>query len=245
LLLIFATLACRPLGSSAPSTQEAGTSCEYIGVRFVPPAGWSVKEESDGEPLSRITLQGSSAGHQVLASLFARETLPSAERTPSGQAHAYFQKFQAATASEPFTDFIETSFEDSGRTYPALGYRERLPGPLPAMDVQQETIVGGIRGTLGPVQRAHAEARALGREQAEARVREGQEILAAARIHDATALRACLRELGTSFGVGQPPIDRLRAALRTYDMRTIVAILSDRISTSEPSFGAASSRVVA
>jgi len=141
LLLIFATLACRPLGSSAPSTQAAGTSCEYIGVRFVPPAGWSVKEESDGEPLSRITLQGSSGGHQVLASLFARQTLPSAERTPSGQAHAYFQKFQAATASEPFTDFIETSFEDSGRTYPALGYRERLPGPLPAMDVQQETIV--------------------------------------------------------------------------------------------------------
>jgi len=100
-----------------------------------------VKEESDGEPLSRITLQGSSGSHQVLASLFARETLPSAERTRSGQAHAYFQKFQAATASEPFTDFIETSFEDSGRTYPALGYRERLPGPLPAMDVQQETIV--------------------------------------------------------------------------------------------------------
>ena len=141
LVLIVGALACRPLGSFAPSTQAAGTSCEYIGVRFVPPSGWSVKEESDGEPLSRITLRGSSGGHQVLASLFAREILGSAERTPSGQAHAYFQKFQAATASEPFTDFIETSFEDLGRTYPALGYRERLPGPIPAMDVQQETIV--------------------------------------------------------------------------------------------------------
>jgi hypothetical protein len=140
-LLILATLACRPLASSPASPQAAGTSCEYIGVRFVPPNGWSVKEESDGEPLSRITLSGSSGGHPVLASLFARETLASAERTPSGQAHAYFQKFQAATASEPFTDFIETSFEDGGRTYPAFGYRERLPGPIPAMDVQQETIV--------------------------------------------------------------------------------------------------------
>src|SRR5439155_24372618 len=49
-----------------------------------------------------------------------------AERTPSSQAHAYFQKFQAATASEPFTDFIETTFEDAARSYPALGYRERL-----------------------------------------------------------------------------------------------------------------------
>ncbi|TME59329.1 MAG: hypothetical protein E6H87_06330 [Chloroflexi bacterium] len=141
LVLMLGTLACKPLGSVAPSTQAAGTSCEYIGVRFVPPSGWSVKEESDGEPLSRITLHGSSGGHQVLASLFARETLPSAERTPSSQAHAYFQKFQVATASEPFTDFIETTFEDAARTYPALGYRERLPGPIPAMDVQQETIV--------------------------------------------------------------------------------------------------------
>ena len=141
LVLILATLACKPLGSPALSTQAAGTACEYIGARFVPPTGWSVKEERDGEPLSRITLSGSSAGHQVLASIFAREILPSAERTPSGQAHAYFQKFQAATVSEPFTDFIETSFEDSGRTYPALGYRERLPGAIPAMDVQQETIV--------------------------------------------------------------------------------------------------------
>ena len=140
-VLILGTLACRPLGSSAPSTEAAGTNCEYIGVRFVPPSGWTVKAESDGEPLARITLTGSSDGHHVLASLFAREVLPSAERTPTGQAHAYFQKFQTATASEPFTDFIETSFEDSGHTYPALGYRERRPGPIPAMDVQQETIV--------------------------------------------------------------------------------------------------------
>jgi hypothetical protein len=139
-LLILGTLACTPPGSLAQSTQAAGASCEYIGVRFVPPTGWTVKVESDGEPLSRITLQGSSAGHRVLASIFARETLISAERNPSAQAHAYFQKFQAATVSEPFTDFIETSFEDSGRTYPAFG-RERLPGPIPALDVQHETIV--------------------------------------------------------------------------------------------------------
>ena len=141
LVLILGSLACRPVGSSAQSTRAAGTSCEYIGARFVPPSGWAVKEESDGQPLARITLSGSSGGHQVLASLFARELLPSAERTPSGQAHAYFQKFQAATASEPFTDFIETTFEDSGRTYPAFGYRQLLSGPIPAMDVQQETIV--------------------------------------------------------------------------------------------------------
>ena len=141
LALILGTLACTPPGSLAQSTQAAGASCEYIGVRFVPPTGWTVKVESDGEPLSRITLQGSSAGHRILASIFARETLTSAERSPSAQAHTYFQKFQAATVSEPFTDFIETSFEDSGRTYPAFGYRERLPGPNPAMDVQQETIV--------------------------------------------------------------------------------------------------------
>src|SRR3982074_178128 len=102
LVLILATLACRPLASSPASAQAAGASCEYIGVRFVPPAGVSAKGESGGEPLSRITLSGSSGGHQVLASLFARETLASAERTPSGQAHAYFQKFQAAPASGPF-----------------------------------------------------------------------------------------------------------------------------------------------
>jgi hypothetical protein len=73
----------------------------------------------------------------------------------------------------------------------------------------------------------------------------GQEILAAAQIHNATALRACLRELGNSFGVGQPLIDRLRAAARSYDMKTIVAILSDGIATSEQDLGAESSRGMA
>ncbi|HWZ92353.1 MAG TPA: CHASE domain-containing protein, partial [Polyangiaceae bacterium] len=66
------------------------------------------------------------------------------------------------------------------------------------------------------------------------------EILAAARIHNATTLRACLRELGTSFAHGHPLIDRLRAALRAYDMRTIVALLSDRMAASESGFGAES-----
>jgi spore coat polysaccharide biosynthesis protein SpsF (cytidylyltransferase family) len=66
--------------------------------------------------------------------------------------------------------------------------------------------------------------------------------LAAARIHNATTLRACLRELGTSFanGNGHPLVDRLRAALRAYDMKTIVALLSDRMAASESGFGAES-----
>jgi hypothetical protein len=140
-VLILTTLACRPLHASAPSTHAAGTSCEYIGARFVPPAGWTVKEESDGEPLARITLTGWSGSHEVLASFFAREILPSAGRTPSSQARAYFQKFRAATSSQPWTDIVETSFEDSGHTYPALGYRERVPGAVSALDVQQDTIV--------------------------------------------------------------------------------------------------------
>jgi hypothetical protein len=141
LVVILATLACRPPGSATPPTQAPGTSCEYIGARFVPPAGWNVKEENDGEPLSRITLSGWSGNHEVLASIFARELLPSAERTPSDQARAYFQKFRAATSSQPWTDIVETSFQDAGHTYPALAYRERVPGAIPAMDVQQDTVV--------------------------------------------------------------------------------------------------------
>jgi hypothetical protein len=141
LLLVLGALACNPLGSSAPSTQSAGTSCEYIGTRFVPPTGWTVKEESDGEPLSRITLTGWSGSHQVLASLFAREILPSAERTPADQARAYFQKFRAATSDQPWTDIVETSFQDAGHTYPALAYRERVPATVSAMDVLQDTVV--------------------------------------------------------------------------------------------------------
>ena len=140
-LMVLVALACTPPGSSAPSTQPAGTSCEYIGTRFVPPTGWTVKEESDGEPLSRITLTGWSGSHQVLASFFAREILPSAERTPADQARAYFQKFRAATSDQPWTDIVETSFQDAGHTYPALAYRERVPAVVSAMDVQQDTVV--------------------------------------------------------------------------------------------------------
>jgi CheY-like chemotaxis protein len=70
-------------------------------------------------------------------------------------------------------------------------------------------------------------------------------ILEAARLHNATALRSCLRELGTSLAVGQPRIDRLRAALRTYDMRTIFAILSERAATTASDLGAEPARGVA
>lgn len=100
-----------------------------------------MKEESDGQPISRITLTGWSGSHEILASVFAREILASAEPTPSDQARAYFQKFRAATSAQPWTDIIETSFEDAGHTYPALAYRERVPGAISALDVQQDTVV--------------------------------------------------------------------------------------------------------
>ena len=141
LFLLVGTIGCIPVGLPAPPKNPPGTSCEYIGARFVPPVGWTVKEESDGEPISRITLTGWSGGHEILASVFAREIRPSAERIPSEQARAYFQKFRAATTDQPWTDFIETTFEDAGHIYPALGYRERVPGPVPALDVQQDTMV--------------------------------------------------------------------------------------------------------
>jgi hypothetical protein len=140
-IAIVSTLACIPVRLSASPTNAPGTSCEYIGARFVPPTGWTVKEESDGEPISRITVSGWSGSHEILASFFAREVMPSAERTPTEQARAYFQKFRAATVNQPWTDFIETSFEDRGHTYPALGYRERVPAAVSALDVQQDTIV--------------------------------------------------------------------------------------------------------
>ncbi|MEK6206163.1 MAG: hypothetical protein AABM32_00825 [Chloroflexota bacterium] len=139
--LIVTTLACRPPASSPPPTPAPGSSCEYIGARFTPPTGWAVKEESDGEAIPRITLIGWSGSHEILASVFARKFVPSAEPTPSDQARAYFQKFRAATADQPWTDIIETSFEDAGHTYPALAYRERHPGAISALDVQQDTVV--------------------------------------------------------------------------------------------------------
>jgi hypothetical protein len=140
-ILIVGTLACRPPATSPSPSPAAGSSCEYIGARFTPPAGWAVKEESDGEPISRITLIGWSGSHEILASVFARELLASAEPTPSDQARAYFEKFLAATAAQPWTDIIKTSFEDAGHTYPALAYRARQPGAIPALDVQQDTVV--------------------------------------------------------------------------------------------------------
>ena len=140
-VLILSTLACRPPASSATPIPAPGSSCEYIGARFTPPAGWTVKEESDGQPISRITLIGWSGGHEILASVFAREMLASAGPAPSDQARAYFQRFRAATTTQPWTDIIETSFEDAGHTYPALAYRERIPGAITALDVQQDTVV--------------------------------------------------------------------------------------------------------
>jgi signal transduction histidine kinase/DNA-binding NarL/FixJ family response regulator len=70
-----------------------------------------------------------------------------------------------------------------------------------------------------------------------------EEILAAARSHNATTLRACVRELGTSFAASHPLVDRLRTALRAYDMRAIVDLLSDRM-PSESSFAAESAQRV-
>jgi len=140
-VVILGTLACRPFSSPVASTQAAGTSCEFIGARFVPPSGWTVKEEKDGEPLSRITLTGWSGSHEVLASVFAREILPSAERTPTDQARAYFQKFRAATSAQPWTDIVETTFQDGSHMYSALAYREHVPAVVSAMDVQQDTVV--------------------------------------------------------------------------------------------------------
>jgi hypothetical protein len=140
-VLILSTLACRPPASQVTQTPAAGSSCEYIGTRFTPPSGWTVKEESDGQPISRITLTGWSGSHQILASVFAREMLASAGPNPSDQARAYFQKFRTATADQQWTDIIETSFEDAGHTYPALAYRDRTAGAVPALDVQQDTVV--------------------------------------------------------------------------------------------------------
>ena len=140
-VLIAVTIGCIPVRLAAPATNAPGASCEYIGTRFVPPSGWTVKEESDGEPLARITLSGWSGSHEVFASFFAREVIATAPRTPADQARAYFQKFRAATSSEPWTDIVETSFEDNGHVYPALRYRERVPGTVSTLDVHQDTTV--------------------------------------------------------------------------------------------------------
>jgi hypothetical protein len=139
LVAILVTVGCRL--PATPPPQAQGGSCEYIGTQFTPPRGWTVKEESDGEPLARITLTGWSGDHEILASFFARETLKSAEPIPSAQARAYFQKFRAATADKGWTDIVEKSFEDGGRTYPALAYRDPQRGPMSVLDTQQDTVV--------------------------------------------------------------------------------------------------------
>ncbi len=51
-------------------------------------------------------------------------------------------------------------------------------------------------------------------------------ILDAARVHNATALRACLRELEALDVAGRPSVDSLDRALRAYDMRSIVTLVS-------------------
>jgi signal transduction histidine kinase/FixJ family two-component response regulator len=51
-------------------------------------------------------------------------------------------------------------------------------------------------------------------------------ILDAARVHNATALRACLRELASLGVAGRPSVDSLDRALRAYDMHSIVTLVS-------------------
>jgi hypothetical protein len=51
-------------------------------------------------------------------------------------------------------------------------------------------------------------------------------ILDAARVHNATALRACLRELVALDVAGWPSVDSLDQALRAYDMHSIVTLVS-------------------
>jgi signal transduction histidine kinase/CheY-like chemotaxis protein len=51
-------------------------------------------------------------------------------------------------------------------------------------------------------------------------------ILEAARINNATALRTCVRELTALEAMGRPTPPSLHEALRSYDMRSIVAMLS-------------------
>jgi signal transduction histidine kinase/CheY-like chemotaxis protein len=53
-----------------------------------------------------------------------------------------------------------------------------------------------------------------------------QRILGAARVHNATALRACLRELVALDVAGWPSVDSLDQALRAYDMHSIVTLVS-------------------
>jgi CheY-like chemotaxis protein len=57
-------------------------------------------------------------------------------------------------------------------------------------------------------------------------------ILDAASVHNATALRACLRELAALDLADRPSVDSLDQALRAYDMHSIVALVS---SAGEPS----------
>jgi hypothetical protein len=115
--------------------------CEYIGTQFTPPRGWTAKEESDGEPLARITLTGWSGDHEILASFFTRETPSPPSRSHRRRLERIFQKFRAATADKGWTDIVEKSFEDGGRTYPALAYRDLQRGPVSALDTQQDTVV--------------------------------------------------------------------------------------------------------
>jgi CheY-like chemotaxis protein len=154
-------------------------------------------------------------GREVLRRIRALELL----RQPRIVAHSasVFAHEQAEYLRSGFDDFLPKPLElrrlhACVAAIPGVSLADR--GPLPAPVARGST--GDPTAELSP------------------RLR--QEILAAARIHNATTLRACLRELG-SFAGGHPLVDRLRVALRAYDMKTIVALLSDRMAASEPGFG--------
>jgi signal transduction histidine kinase/CheY-like chemotaxis protein len=66
-----------------------------------------------------------------------------------------------------------------------------------------------------------------------------QRILEAARLHNATALRACLRELTALEAAGRPSVDSLDRALRAYDMQSIVSLVSSGARGAMPAPGAA------
>jgi signal transduction histidine kinase/FixJ family two-component response regulator len=130
--------------------------------------------------------------------------------------------------------------------YLRCGFDDFLAKPLELRRLHAciAAIPGVSLDDHGPVPSAVAR-RSTGSQTAVLSPRLRQEILAAARIHNATKLRACLRELGPSCAGGHPLLDRLHAASRAYDMRAIVALLSDRVSVSESGFGARSPQSVA
>jgi hypothetical protein len=92
------------------------------------------------------------------------------------------------------------------------------------------TAVGGAYLPL-PDDQPHPRAETTVVEVAPVPDRLRRRVLDAARIHNATALRSCLRELAALGPVHRCLVDRLRRALKAYDMAAV-----------EDAFGAASLR---